>query len=451
MSNQSSRTVKPPRCLHCRTETAGWDFPAGAANVCRAFHLTAQPHEIVDPEQVGLCSIRLQRLSDRISREVDERKIPGAVILVARYGKIAFFREFGFSDPDTQIPMAKESLFRVASLTKPVTCTAAMMLVEKGELLLDEPISKYLPEFQGVRVQAATGQEASREPTIHDLFRHTAGFTYGEFGSGAVHQMYRHLDVLDSAQTSQEMAAKLSTIPLVYQPGTTFEYGMSTDLLGHAIERLTGESLGDLFKSLILEPLALRDTGFILDDRHRTRLAQPARDPATAARPWMPVYNDSYVAPRWHSGGGGLLSTAYDYYAFMQMLLDGGSANGRRLLASKSVDWMTSNHLPPDVSYGEYMPALGVMAPTPARGQGFGLGFLVRLEQGRNSVPGSVGDFSWAGVSGTYAWADPRERLVAVLMMQAPGERTRYRALMRHLVYQALLERGQDQSRGGLQ
>jgi len=416
-----------------------------------ASRLTAQFHEIVAPEEAGLCSIRLERLSDRISREVDERKIPGAVVLVARYGKIAFFREFGFSDPDARIPMAKDSLFRVASLTKPVTCTAALMLVEKGELLLDDPVSKYLAELKGVRVQGSVRQEASREPTIHDLFRHTAGFTYGEFGSSAVHQTYRHLDVLDNAQTSQAMVEKLSGIPLVYEPATTFEYGMSTDVLGHAIERLTRKSLGELFKSSILDPLGLRDTGFILDDRYRSRLAQPARDPATATRPWMPVYNDSYVAPRWHSGGGGLLSTAYDYYAFMQILLDGGTANGRRLLASKSVSWMTSNHLPPGVSYGEYMPALGVMAPTPDRGQGFGLGFLVRLEEGRNSVPGSVGDFSWAGVSGTYAWADPREGLVAVLMMQAPGERTRYRALMRHLVYQALLGRGHDQSKGGLQ
>jgi CubicO group peptidase (beta-lactamase class C family) len=243
------------------------------------------------------------------------------------------------------------------------------------------------------------------------------------------------------------MAEKLSKIPLAYQPGTTFEYGMSTDVLGHIVERVTAQSLEDVLKSLILRPLGLSDTTFILDHRHHGRLAQASRDAATAVRPWMPVYHDSYDPPRWHSGGAGLLSTAHDYFAFLQMLLDGGTSHELRLLASKSVDWMVSNHLPPNVGYGEYMETLGMMSPTPERGQGFGLGFLVRLELGRNSVPGSIGDFSWAGVSGTYAWADPVERLVVVLMMQAPSERTRYRALMRQLVYQALLKGSANRSK----
>lgn len=411
--------------------------------------MRSQSSLIVTPEEVRLCPDRLQRLSDCISRDVDEGRIPGAVVLIARHGKVAFFEAFGFSDPDTRTPMSRDSLFRLASLTKPMTCAAAVMLVEKGALFLDDPVSKHIPEFEGLRAQAgAPRKQRIREPTIHDLFRHTAGFTYGEFGTGDVHQSYRQLNVLDNAQTSREMTEKLSKIPLAYHPGTTFEYGMSTDVLGHIVERLTAQSLEDILQSQILEPLGLNDTTFILDRRHRGRLAQPPRDPATAARPWMPVYHDSYDPPRWHSGGAGLLSTAHDYFLFLQMLLDGGTSQELRLLAPKTVDWMVSNHLPPDVGYGEYMEALGAMAPTPARGQGFGLGFLVRLELGRNSVPGSIGDFSWAGVSGTYAWVDPVERLVVVLMMQAPGERTRYRALTRQLVYQALLKNGADPSKG---
>lgn len=411
--------------------------------------MRSQPGSIVAPEEVGLCPVRLRRLSDCISRDVDEGRIPGAVVLIARHGRIAFFQAFGFSDPDTRTPMSRDSLFRLASLTKPMTCAAAVMLVEKGDLFLDDPVSKHIPEFEGLRAQAGGPQQPrSREATIHDLFRHTAGFTYGEFGSGSVHQSYRQLQVLDNAQTSREMAEKLSKIPLAYQPGTTFEYGMSTDVLGHLVERLTAQSLEDILSSRILKPLGLSDTTFILDRRHHGRLAQASRDRATAARPWMPVYHDSFDPPRWHSGGGGLLSTAHDYFLFLQMLLDGGTSHELRLLASKSVDWMVSNHLPPDVGYGDYMETLGMMSPTPDRGQGFGLGFLVRLEPGRNSVPGSVGDFSWAGVSGTYAWADPVERLVAVLMMQAPGERTRYRALTRQLVYQALLRDDTNRSQG---
>jgi CubicO group peptidase (beta-lactamase class C family) len=410
--------------------------------------LRSQPRSIVAPEDVGLYPDRLRRLSDCISRDVDEDRIPGAVVLIARYGQVAFFEAFGFSDPDTRTPMSRDSLFRLASLTKPMTCAAAVMLVEKGELFLDDPLSKHIPEFEGLRAQAGGPQKQRiREATLHDLFRHTAGFTYGEFGTSAVHQSYRQLQVLDNAQTSREMAEKLSKIPLAYQPGTTFEYGMSTDVLGHIVERVTAQSLEDVLKSLILRPLGLSDTTFILDRRHHGRLAQASRDAATAVRPWMPVYHDSYDPPSWHSGGAGLLSTAHDYFAFLQMLLDGGTSHELRLLASKSVDWMVSNHLPPNVGYGEYMETLGMMSPTPERGQGFGLGFLVRLELGRNSVPGSIGDFSWAGVSGTYAWADPVERLVVVLMMQAPSERTRYRALMRQLVYQALLKGSANRSK----
>lgn len=403
----------------------------------------------VSARDVGFCPDRLERLTAVIERDVAAHRIPGAVVLIARFGAIAYFQEFGFLNPDTGSKMTKDAVFRVASLTKPVTSVAALMQVELGELLLDEPVAKYLPEFETTRAQGKSPLQHHAMPTIQDLFRHTAGFTYGEFGTSDIHKKYQQLDLLSGAQSSREMSAQLASLPLVYHPATVFEYGMSTDVLGHTVERLTGKSLDDVVTSQIAGPLGMRDTTFVLRAADHDRLAQPLRDGDAAQRPWMPVYGDSFEAPGWHSGGGGLLSTAYDYYVFMQALIDGGACGDRRLLSPKTVEWMTSNHLPPKLAFGEYMPALGMMAPMPERGQGFGLGFLVRTEVGRNAAPGSVGDFSWAGMTGTYAWADPVEGLVVVLMMQAPHERVRYRALMRQLVYQALVVRENEHSRGG--
>ena len=389
----------------------------------------------VTPEEVGFCSKALRRLTDTICRDVDAGRIPGAVVLVARQGKVAMLDAFGFSDPDTRSSMRTDAVFRIASLTKPIASVAAMMLVERGELALDDPLGLYIPELSDIRPQ--TNVEGTRPIKIHDLFRHTTGFTYG-FGSSLLDERYRHLNVLDNRQSTGEFIAKLAQLGLASVPGTTFEYGVSTDVLGHVIERVLSEDLERALKHLVLAPLGLQDTSFLLTTASKARLAQAFRDPATGERLWMPSYHETDEAPTWYSAGGGLLSTAQDYYTFFQAVLDDHQRNQGRLLARKTLAWMTSNHLPPGICYGETTPGLGSLAPMPDRGQGFGLGFLIRVDAGLNSVPGSVGEFSWAGISGTHAWVDPQEDIVCVFMMQAPNERARYRSLIRRMVYASL-------------
>lgn len=384
------------------------------------------------PDEVGFCPARLQHLADTISRDVDAGRIPGAVMLIARHGRPVMFEAFGFADPETKSPMRIDSLFRIASLTKPIASVAAMILVERGDLSLDDALGLHIPKLAEARPQS--GDSGLRPITVHDLFRHTSGYTYG-FGSSLLDARYRRLNVLDTRQTAAEFIDKLREIGLASVPGTTFEYGVSTDVLGHVIERVLSTDLAEALRRLVLEPLGLQDTGFHITDRTKGRLAQAAIDPATGRRYWMPSFHETDEQPTWYSAGGGLLSTARDYYIFFQSLLDDLAQCRGRLLGAKTLGWMTSNHLPPQVRYGDTVPMIGTLAPTPERGQGFGLGFLVRLATGLNSMPGSVGDFSWAGISGTYAWVDPREDLVCVFMTQAPNERARYRSLIRRLVY----------------
>lgn len=398
--------------------------------------MTASSLPIAAPETLGLCPRRLTQFGDFLRRDIETGRLPGAVVLIARHGQIGFFEAFGQQNPETGQPMQRESVFRLASLTKPITSVAALMLVEQGLLRLDQPLAEFVPEFAHLSV--ADGRPA-RPATLHDLLRHTAGFTYGEFGDGPVHARYRALNPLDPAQTAGEMIGKLAQLPLLYSPGTTFEYGMSTDVLGHILERRSGCDLETLFRTQIFAPLGMVDTSFLLRPPLAPRLAQAVRDP-DGRRPWMPVFRDDDTPPNWHSGGSGLVGTAQDYFLFLQNLLDGLTCAAPSLLAPKTLAWMTANHLADGIAYGAYMPALGLLSPQPERGQGFGLGFLIRLATGLNSAPGSVGDFSWAGVSGTYAWADPSEGLVAVLMTQAPQDRDRLRAVTRHFVYQALTD-----------
>jgi CubicO group peptidase (beta-lactamase class C family) len=272
--------------------------------------------------------------------------------------------------------------------------------------------------------------------TIHDLMRHTSGLTYGEFGNSLVHQAYIDAKVFDWDQTNAEMAEKLAALPLLYHPGSTFEYGVSTDVLGHIVEIVSGLSLDTFMSERLWKPLGLKDTTFHVNDSDLPRLALPVPDSDGRIEP-----NYKLARPqnsRWISGGGGLFSTALEVYRLMRMLLNGGQLDGVRLLAPKTVELMTSNHLPPNVNYGKYVDALQMTAPTPEMGQGFGLGFAVRVAQGLNPLPGSIGDFYWAGVSGTYSWVDPVEKLVGVLMTRAPQQRVYYRALIRQMVYQAL-------------
>jgi CubicO group peptidase (beta-lactamase class C family) len=396
-------------------------------------------------EEVGLSSERLNRLTDALKTDIDEGIAPGAVVLLARNGKIACFEALGYRDREAGTAMEINTIFRIASMTKPFTSVAAMMLAEEGKLSIADPVARYLPELADLKVvvdsddasaKKLTKEQPRRPMTVHDLLRHTSGLTYAHLTGPLLKQAYEAANVADEEQTNAEMAAKLGGLPLAYQPGTTWQYGMSTDVLGRVVEVVSGVDLDRFIVGRICKPLALADTGFGPIDAART--AQPQIDPATRKRPPM---RDATIRPKWISGGSALLSTADDYLRFCQMLLNGGELAGIRLLSPLTVALMTSDHLTPEIRRSPSTPILfGALAPTPEHGIGFGLGFAVRTHAGRNPLPGSVGDFSWSGVTGTYFWIDPQQQLIAILMMLAPAQRLRYRYLMRTLVYQAIVD-----------
>ena len=390
---------------------------------------------------------RLARIKDVFETDVGNGVIPGAVALMARQGKVAYLEAFGFRDREKQLPMAKDSIFRIASMTKPMVSMAIMMLAEEGRIRLVNPISAYLPELSdlqvGVEVSGAGGkpelrlEPARREMTVQDLLRHTSGLTYGQFGDSLVKQAYRAANLFDPNQSTAEFIGKLARLPLQNQPGEVWDYSMSTDVLGRLVEVISGTDLAQFIAARITGPLAMNDTGFAVAKDEAERVAEPQIDPRTGKRPAM--VRDLTLRPRFLSGGGGMVSTAPDYFRLAQMLLNGGELEGVRILSRKTVALMASDHLPPGVAFSANTRAqFEESSPSPEFGQGFGLGFCVRKEPGRNPVPGSVGDFYWSGVHGTYFWVDPQEQLVGVLMLCAPELRRHYRALMRQLAYQAL-------------
>jgi CubicO group peptidase (beta-lactamase class C family) len=396
------------------------------------------------PENVGMSSQRLQRIRDALQADIDEGIVPGAVALIARRGKIAFLEALGYRDRETGAAIATDTIFRIASMTKPFTSVATMMLAEEGKLLLADPVSRYIPEFANLKVAVDSDGEAKtlateslkREMTVQDLLRHTSGLTYAHLAGPQIKQAYEAANVVDEKQTNADMVVKLGKLPLAYQPGSTWQYGVSTDVLGRVVEVAGGMMLDRFISERICKPLGLDNTGFGPIDA--ARAAQPQIDPDSGKRPLM---RDTGARPNWISGGSGLLSTAGDYVRFCQMLLNGGELGGLRLLSPTTVALMTSDHLTPETRRSPSTSILfGALAPMPHLGLGFGLGFAVRTHAGRNALPGSVGDFSWSGVSGTYFWIDPQQQLIAVLMMQAPIQRMHYRYLMRTMTYQAIVE-----------
>ena len=383
------------------------------------------------PEDIGLSSVRLARLGAVIAGEIERGRMPGAVALVARRGRIVYFESFGQRDAVAGAPMAKDAIFRIYSMTKPITSVAAMMLWEDGRFLLSDPIAKYLPDLAGLDVAVERDGVLERVPavravTVQDLLRHTSGLTYEFRGSGPVHRMYRSAKVDRRAQSNAEQVATLGRMPLLHQPGTRWEYGRSTDVLGHLIEVLSGKTLGEFFEQHILAPLGMSDTAFHVPERHHSRIAEAfGRDPDSGVTVQLLEVRDP---PGFESGGGGLVSTAADYARFLQMLLNGGTLEGRRLLSRKTIEFMTADHLGPITG------APDLLIP----GHGFGLGFAVRLQAGIAHVPGSIGQYFWGGLAGTTFWVDPAEQLFALLLIQAPGLRDYYRTLFRDLVYSAV-------------
>ena len=384
------------------------------------------------PEDVGLSSERLERARRVMQADVESRRIPGAVLLIARQGKIGSLMAVGFQERRTQAAMKTDAIFRIASMSKPITTVAAMILAEEGKLDIGAPVAQYLPEFKDVTV--GIEKAAPKRPmTVQDLMRHTSGLTYGFFGNTPVDEMYRKANLLGSKSLA-EMVAAIARLPLLHQPGEFWEYSMSTDVLGRIVEVVSGKDLDSFVAERITRPLKMNDTGYYLSAAQAPRMARP-----DAANPLLNA--DPTVKPAILSGGGGMLSTAPDYARFSQMLLNGGELEGVRLLAPKTVALMTSDQLPPGTErHTPVAMVLGSFGPTPEMGTSFGLGFGVRTDSGRNPMPGSVGEFSWGGIAGTNFWVDPKEKLAAVLMMQvAQSVNVPYWRQTHMMVYQALV------------
>jgi len=403
------------------------------------------------PEEAGFSSGRLARITQFFQSEVDRGNIPGAVLVVARNGKLVYRQAIGYQDREAKTPMKPDAIFRIFSMTKPVSSVAAMMLAEEGKIDLMAPVAQYLPEFKDVKVgvekaDAAGGKpvlelEAPRRPmTVQDLLRHTSGLVYGPFGNKLVHQAYNQANLFDPGQNLAEFVTKISKLPLAHQPGSTWEYGMSVDVLGRIVEIASGMPFDRFLEERIYKPLGMTDTAFSLTDMQTPRLAEPQIDTATGKRPGFAQSAVRKDVVKWFSGGGGLLSTASDYSRFCQMLVNGGELNGVRLLSPKTLAIMTSDQIPPGTARVGMLEATQDMTPVPEIGQSFGLGFAVRTEAGRSPVSGSVGDYFWAGAGGTYFWIDPQEKLFAVMMLQKPFEQVGpYRRALREIVYGALV------------
>jgi CubicO group peptidase (beta-lactamase class C family) len=404
------------------------------------------------PEEVGLSKERLQKISAWIQSDVEKKVIPGAVVIILRKGKIAYFEAFGFQDREKNIPMARNSIFRLASMTKPFTSLAIMMLAEEGKIQLPLPVSRYLPEFKDVKVgiekkDSATGkielvlEPPSREMTVQDLLRHTSGLTYGFFGNKSmVKDLYNKANLFAPGQTSADFVEKLSKLPLQYHPGTTWDYSHSTDVLGRIVEVVSGIPFNTFIEERIAKPLKLMDTSFWADGAERqVRIAEPQIITTTGKRPLLLNVG---IKPTWFAGGHGLVSTAQDYARFCLMLINGGTLDGVRLVSRKTIEHMTSNHIPPGYKYSSPIQTQ-ILWPSPSieTGQGFGLGFANNAEPDRNPLPGSKGDYYWMSLWGASFWIDPKEELIAILMDQTPPATLTFPYLyrMRYYVYQAIL------------
>jgi CubicO group peptidase (beta-lactamase class C family) len=422
--------------------------------LCLGAPLSANGIKTAKPEEVGLSSERLARIGERMQSYVDSGEIPGAVALIARRGKIAYFETWGMADREKKVPMKADTLFRIYSMSKPVTSVGLMILHEEGLFQLNDPVGKYLPELAKLEVRAertdpATGavtvsSHPARNPiTVRDLMRHTAGLTYGFFGDTQVDRAYREQGLIVEDKDLAETVTKLGKLPLRFEPGTQWHYSVSVDVQGRLIEVLSGKPLDQFLKERIFEPLGMKDTAFAVPDKDWDRVAILYSPEGTGSgsdlfltqsggkKPLVPT--DPARAERgyrqgatYFSGGGGLISSAIDYLHFGQMLLNGGELDGKRILSRKSVELMTTDHL------GDIP---GLWSP----GYGFGLGFAVLEDVGKTGALGSVGEFNWGGAAGTRFWADPKEGLIGIYMIQIlPHTDLPYGTEFRSFTYQAI-------------
>jgi CubicO group peptidase (beta-lactamase class C family) len=410
---------------------------AAAASMYGPAH--AQPLPAAAPETVGLSAERLRRIDTFFAREIELNRVPGAVVAIVRRGKLVYFKSFGFADRGKNVPMSTDTIFQLASMTKPMVAVGALALTEQARLPLQSRLSDYFPGFGSMQVGVPTADgkftlEPQKQPIlIHDLFRHTSGLTYGgrPDGGSPIAAVWPSGGAASYMGTSSEVAEALTKLPLVWQPGTVFEYSLSFDVLGAVVEKITGKALGAHLAETVWTPLGMNDTTFRPSEAQRARIARPFPQNPLDGKPQAIAAIDK--APTFDCGGACAFGTMGDYVRFGQMLLNGGTLDGRQILSPAFVQLMTSNHLGVGIQNR-------VAAIEPHRdGYGFGLGVAVRLQPGLASVPGNPGEFTWNGANGTGFFVDPKEQLVVAFGTAAPGEiRKYYREQMQDLVYGAL-------------
>lgn len=404
------------------------------------------------PEEVGLSPARLERIGETFQAYVDRQEAAGALGLIARRGKIGYLETWGDRDREAGEEMTEDTIFRIYSMSKPITSVAVMMLYEEGHFFLDDPVAKFLPELAKMQVQIetrdpATGtvtienRTASKPITIRDLLRHTAGLSYGIFGNTQVDQQYREAGILAEDPTIAETVQKLSEIPLRFEPGTHWHYSVSVDVAGRLVEVVSGQPFDEFLQERIFDPLGMVDTGFIVPESKQDRFSvlytpkgtEVDREAFLRSSPQTkeiePLQSndlsDFSEGTTYFSGGGGLVSTARDYLRFCQMLLNGGELDGIRILSRKTVELMTADHLDGITGYAR-------------GGSTFGLGFAVTTDLGKSGSLGSVGSFAWGGAAGTRFWIDPEEELIGIFMVQILPHRTRMGDEFHLLTYQAI-------------
>ena len=392
--------------------------------------------EPVPAVSIGISHAKLEQVGDYIRHEIAASTMPGAVILIQQHGKPVYFESFGVRDVESSRPMTADTIFRIYSMSKPITSVAAMMLVEDGKLALDDPVAKYIPALADVKVAvekpggALTLEPLRRPITIEDLLRHTSGITYGFYGDSSLRKLYANSGLFDGDIDNAQFVERLARLPLAEQPGTRWDYGHSVDVLGRVIEVISGQTLLQFEKQRLLDPLGMTDTAFfVADPAQWPRIARPL--PNDWFDPPIAGIKDPTVPRRWESGGAGMVGKTGDYARFAQMLLNGGTLDGRRYLKPETIALMTSDHIGPQTHIARDQSYF------PGETSGFGLGFAMHTAVPPNtSWP--LGEYRWDGVAGTFFFVDPRDDMFAVFMVQAPSQSGRLQLALKTLIYQAL-------------
>ena len=396
------------------------------------------------PESVGLSSERLGRMQAHFQKFVDDGRLAGLTTLVARKGKVAHFETYGMRDMETGDPTKEDTIYRIYSMTKPVTGIAMMMLYEEGHFLLNDPVEKHIPQFKDVKVFAGVNDDGSlktvpqaRKMTIRDLMTHTAGFSYGIFSDTPVDKLYRKA-MEEGEQTNAALIDDLATAPLLFQPGSRWHYSLSVDIQGYLVEKWSGQTLDVFFEERIFKPLGMKDTGFWVPNADKDRFSELYTYSREGKLVPVPPGGDLTLKqteddkPVWLSGGGGLVSTTMDYLRFSQMVLNGGTLDGTRLLSPKTVDLMTMNHVSHEAL------TLGGLG---GQGLGFGLDFAVVVDPTKSNSVATRGEYNWGGAANTIFWIDPEEEMVVILMTNIfAGGMTSWREELRAMVNQAVID-----------